>query len=109
MKSMTNLGDMGNREQKIELLEPQISSSKFTFPHGFSACHLDYLGNCGVHTQMGVRLPYNHCCTATKNSSFVGNAISIQICGAAVLWVCLPISFCLSFLFRVVIPRLSLA
>ena len=51
---MTNLGDMGNREQKIELLKPQILSSKFTFPRGFSARRLDYLGNCGVRMQMGL-------------------------------------------------------
>ena len=88
---MTNLGDMGNREQKIELLEPQILSSKFTFPRGFSTRRLDYLGNCDVRTQMGVGLPHSPRCTATKNSSFV--VISIQICGAAVLWACLPISF----------------
>ena len=35
--------DLGNRRLKIELLDPQILSSKFTLPRGCSACHLDYL------------------------------------------------------------------
>ena len=46
---------------------------KVHIPRGFSARRLDYLGNCGVHTNMGVGLLHTyrcHRCTA-KNSSFV--------------------------------------
>ena len=69
MQTITNLVDLG---KKIELLDHQNMSSKFIFPRGFSARRLDYLGNCGVRTNVGVGLrPYRcHRCTA-KNSSFV--------------------------------------
>ena len=43
MQTIANLVDLGNRRLKIELLDPQIWSSKFTLPRGCGACHLDYL------------------------------------------------------------------
>ena len=73
MQTITNLVDLGKKRLKIELLDLQNLSSKFIFSRGFSDGRLDYLGNCGVRTNMGVGLLYTyrcHRCTA-KNSSFV--------------------------------------
>ena len=73
IQTITNLVDLGKKRLKIELLDPQNLSSKFIFPRGFSARHLDYLGNCGVRTNVGVGLLHMyrcHRCTA-KNSSFI--------------------------------------
>ena len=47
-KQSKNLVDLENMRLKIDLLDPQTSSSKFTLPRGCSECHLDNLGNCGV-------------------------------------------------------------
>ena len=73
-----NANDHKSRRSGEENVENRTSrppklSSKFIFPRGFSARHLDYLGNCGVRTNMGVGLLHTyrcHRCTA-KNSSFV--------------------------------------
>ena len=98
---MTNLGDIGNGRLKIELLERQILSSKFTFPRGFSAHRLDYLGNCGVCMEMGAGL---HRCTATNNSSFVVISefryVGQHFCGFVYLlsFICSWLSFSLELL-----------
>ena len=70
MQTITNLVDLG---KKIELLDPQNLSSKFIFPRGFSACRLDYLGNCGVRMKVGVGLLHTYRChrSTAKNSFFV--------------------------------------
>ena len=68
---MTNLGDMGNREHKIELLEPQILSSKFTFPRGFSANGGGATAQPSLHCNQELLL----CCDKYSDlwgSSFVG-------------------------------------
>ena len=76
IQTITNLVDLGKKRLKIELLDPQNLSSKFIFPRGVSARRLDYLGNCGVRTNVGVGLLHTyrcHRCTA-KNSFIVRRA-----------------------------------
>ena len=73
MQTITNLVDLRKKMLKIELLDHQNLSSKFIFPHESSARRLDYLGNCGVRTNIGVGLLHTyrcHRCTA-QNASFV--------------------------------------
>ena len=68
-----NANDHKSRRSGEEILDHQNLSSKFIFPRGFSARRLDYLGNCGVRTNVGVGLLHMyrcHRCTA-KNSSFI--------------------------------------
>ena len=78
MQVVWNANDHKSRRSGEENVENRTSRPpKFEFkvhiPRGFSARRLNYLGNCGVRTNMGVGLLHTyrcHRCTA-KNSSFV--------------------------------------
>ena len=91
MQTITNLVDLG---KKMELLDPQNLSSKFIFPRGFSARRLDYLGNCGMRTNMGVGLLHTYRChrCTTKNSSFVVTRafrfVGQHYCGLFFMFIC---------------------
>ena len=94
MQTITNLVDLGKKMLQIEKFNHQNLSSKFIFPRGFRSTQSRLPRQLRrVHKHGGGATAHIPLSSLHSQELLLCCDKSIQICGAALLWACLHVSF----------------